>query len=182
MTTFLDVFLPAYKAAAAEGVIMELKLRLLADKVPALQSFVHATTLGEIETKIKNHFDAVLMGEEKNILTSCRELRNKILHGDFGAARKALTELGNETPRGGVKKVDLAGLSRGEMTEKIGNASAGVPGSYVQVADTEATAPGSVYGWLVEMHTAGDFRQAVDAFKQAAVIVDRLAVVSSTTP
>jgi hypothetical protein len=42
------------------------------------------------------------------------------------------------------------------------------------VADLPA-GPGSVYGWLIEVGQAGDFIQAVDAFKRSAAIVDRLA-------
>jgi hypothetical protein len=177
----VDLFLPEYKAAAAEGAVLELKLRLLADKVPALQSFAHAQSLAEIETQIAHHFGAALTEEERKTLCLCRVLRNKILHGKFRAAREKLTELGIETQHGGVKKVDLAGLSTSQMTEKITHAIAGTPGSYEHVADTEAKALGSVYGWLLEVHRAGDFRQAVDAFKKAAVIVDRLAVTSSTS-
>jgi hypothetical protein len=176
----LDLFLPEYKAAAAEGAVLELKLRLLADKVPALQSFAHAQRLEDIETQIAQHFGAALTDEKKKTLGLCRTLRNKILHGNFHAAREKLTELGIETQRGGVKTVDLVGLSNNQMTEKITHAIAGAPGSYEPVADTEAKAPGSVYGWLLEAHTAGDFRQAVGAFQQAAVIVDRLAVVPGT--
>jgi hypothetical protein len=177
----LDLFLPEYKAAAAEGAVLELKLRLLADKIPALQSFAHAQRLEDIETQIAQHFGTALTEEEKKTLALCRTLRNKILHGNFRAAREKLTELGIETPRDGVKKVDLAGLSKNQMTEKITNAIAGAEGSYEPVADTEAKAPGSVYGWLLEAHTAGDFRQAVDAFQQAAAIVARLARASSTS-
>jgi hypothetical protein len=176
----LDRFLPDYKAAAAEGAVLELKLRLLADKVPALQSFAHAQRLEEIETKIAQHFGAALTEAEKKTLAQCRVLRNKILHGNFRAAREKLTELGKVTPGGGVKKVDLGGLSAPQMRTKVTQAIAGEPGSYQSVADTEAKAPGSVYGWLLEVHTAGDLRQAVDAFQQAAMIADRLVVAAST--
>jgi hypothetical protein len=176
----LDRFLLDYKAAAAEGAVLELKLRLLADKVPALQSFAHAQKLEDIETQITRHFGAALKEAEQKTLALCRVLRNKILHGDFRAAREKLTELGKETSSGGVKKVDLGGISAPEMRTKITQAVAGVPGSYESVADTEAKGPGSVYGWLLEVHTAGDLRQAVDAFQQVAQIVDRLAVAAST--
>jgi hypothetical protein len=175
----LDLFLPEYKAAAAEGAVLELKLRLLVDKVPELQSFAHAQRLEDIETQIAQHFGAALTDEEKKTLALCRALRNKILHSNFRAARETLAELGKETPSGDVKKVDLGGLCTSQMTEKIAHAIAGAPGSFEHVADTEGKAPGSVYGWLLEAHTAGDFCQAVGAFQQAALIVDRLAVASS---
>lgn len=175
----LHLFLPDYRAAAAEGAVLELKMRLLADKVPVLQSFAHAQKLEDTETQIAQHFAAALSDKEKETLKHCRTLRNKILHGNFGAAREQLTKMGRETPSGGVKRVDLAELSTDQLTEKITHAAAGVAGSYEQVADTKATAPGSVYGWLMEMYTAGDLRQSVDAFQQAATIIDRLAVTPS---
>jgi len=40
-----EIFFVQYKAAAAEGAAVELKLRFLADKIPALQRYAHAQNL-----------------------------------------------------------------------------------------------------------------------------------------
>lgn len=103
----LTMFLEPLKDAAGEGAALELKMRLLAGKIPALQNYTHKRELGEIETDLLNHFDASLSPEEKETLRLCRQLRNKVLHSDFRAARDKLKELGFEPGSGGVVKIDL---------------------------------------------------------------------------
>jgi hypothetical protein len=119
-----------YKAAAAEGAIVELKLRLLADKVPELQKFAHDKELRAVETLIGKHFSDALTDEEKATLALCRQLRNKILHCDFRAARQKLEEMGIATERGGVKKIDIVGLSATGIIQKIAGVKADVPGTF----------------------------------------------------
>lgn len=171
-----EIFVEQYKAAAAEGAIVELKLRLLADKIPELQKYAHAQRLEDIETEVAQHFGCLVSEQDKNTLSLCRQLRNKVLHCDFRAARDKLEELGNETQHGGVKAVAVSGLSLASMVEKIRGAVAGVEGMFQYVADTSSTDPSSVFGWLLELGAAGDFRAAVDAFRNASAIVDRLSV------
>ncbi|MGA8171986.1 MAG: hypothetical protein WB816_14295, partial [Methylocystis sp.] len=71
-----------FKAAAAEGAAVELKLRLLAGKIPALQKYAHQKKLEDIEADLIKHFDGSLSVEEKQTLRFCRQLRNKVLHPD----------------------------------------------------------------------------------------------------
>lgn len=149
-------------------------MRLLADKMPTLRKFAHDQRLEDVETLIVQQFAAVLSDDEKRTLELCRQLRNKILHCNFKAARKKLQQIGAEPSRGDVKKVNISGLSGKEMLEKLTSAAGNVAGSFEHVADLPA-GPGSVYGWLIEIGQAGDFVQAVDAFKRGAAIVDRLA-------
>jgi len=84
------IFEQQYKAAAGEGALYELRMRLLADKVPALQQSAYGEKLEDVEGLILVHFGNALTDEEKTLLKRCRQLRNKILHCDFGAARKKL--------------------------------------------------------------------------------------------
>jgi hypothetical protein len=165
-----------YKVAAAEGAIVELKIRLLADKVPELQKYAHDNTLGAIETLIGTHFSDVLTEEEKTTLALCRQLRNKILHCDFRAARQKLEELGITTERGGVKKIDIAGLSATAIIGKIAIVKANAPGTFQNVGELASEA-GTVFAWLIEVGVAGDFVRAAECFARAAAIVDRLAII-----
>src|SRR6516162_7763304 len=103
----MRMFLPAFKAAAAEGAVLELKLRLLAGKVPALQKYAHQKHLEAIEDELATHFGAHLSLAERETLRLCRQLRNKVLHSDFRAAREKLRALGAEDGQGGVVKIDL---------------------------------------------------------------------------
>lgn len=170
-----DQFLEDYKTAAAEGATVELKLRLLADKIPALQEFAHKRKLENVEAAVTRHFATDLSDANKETLRLCRELRNKILHCDFRVARDRLEELGVPRPHGSVKKVDVSGLSRAQIAERLTKATADIKDSYEFVADTQTTDPGSVFGWLYEMGQAGDFHYAVAEFEKASTILDRLA-------
>ncbi|MFZ0209655.1 MAG: hypothetical protein WAL59_26695 [Roseiarcus sp.] len=171
-----EIYEQQYKDAAGGGAIIELRLRLLADKVPELQKLAHDVRLEEIVTVIVRHFADVLTEDEKTTLTLCRQLRNKVLHCDFRAARGKLGQLGVDTQSGDVKKVDIRGLSGIQMGEKIARVEAGDKAAFEYVADSRAE-PGSVFGWLIEAGEAGDFKQATDAFARAAVIVHRLACI-----
>lgn len=173
------IFLDQYKVAAGEGAFVELKLRLLADKIPSLQKYTHAQKLEDIETEVAAHFRYALSEEDKKTLALCRQLRNKILHCNFSAAREKLAELGIEQQSGGVRRVDLARMSSPEILLKVKDAIAGEPGTSVPVVASPTTTAGSVFGWLIEVGNAGDLVAAANAFRGASVIVDRLAVVRS---
>lgn len=169
----MRMFLEAFKVAAAEGAAVELKMRLVAAKIPALQKHAHRKLLQDIEADLVKHFGNLLSDQERETLRLCRELRNKVLHTDFRAARDRLNELGMETPSGAVVKIDLPVVTAAEVSRKIDAAKAGKEGTVV--ADTLSTDAGSVYGWFLEAGCAGDFQKAVAAFKNAVAIVDRLA-------
>jgi hypothetical protein len=171
-----EIFEQQYKRAAAEGALVELRLRLLADKVPELRSIAHDERLERVETLIGEHFADALTIDEKAALGLCRQLRNKVLHCDFRAARGKLEELGADTRRGNVKRIDFQGLSGTQMAEKIARVEAGDEAAFEYVANLRAE-PGSVFGWLIEAGEAGDFNQAIDAFARASEIVHRLACI-----
>src|SRR5580693_1700670 len=79
----LAFYLDSFKAAAGEGAVLELKLRLLAGKVPTLRKYAHQQNLGNIEDELATHFGDALSVAEKDMLRLCRQLRNKVLHSDF---------------------------------------------------------------------------------------------------
>jgi hypothetical protein len=171
-------FLPAFKAAAAEGAAVELKMRLLAGKIPALQKDAHRIVLEDIEEGLIAHFGVALSDEDKETLRLCRQLRNKVLHSDFRAARDKLSELGIASSPGGVVKMDLPVVTVAEVAKKIEAAKAGAEG--ILVAETASTDAGSVFGWFLEAGQSGDFAKASTAFQSAAEIVDRLASIEGT--
>jgi len=166
----LALYLEPFKAAAAEGVVVELKLRLLAGKVPALQKYAHQKKLEDIEDDLAKHFGDKLSAEEKETLRLCRQLRNKVLHSDFRAARDKLSELGIETQSSGVVKIDLPVATVAEVSKKFLGVKAGTEGVPAHTLPSD-----EVYGWFLEASSSGDFQKASDAFKSAGAIVDRLA-------
>jgi len=167
------MFLEPFKTAAAEGAVVELKLRLLAGKLPALQKYAHQKRLEDIETELAKHFGDTLSAEEKETLALCRQLRNKVLHADFSAARGKLNELNLETAAGDVLKIDIPEVSVAEISRKLRAAQAGTEGTFV--ADTLSTDSGGVLGWFLDAGNAGDFQKASIAFKGASAIINRLA-------
>ena len=93
-------------------------------------------------------------------------------HSDFRAARGKLNELGVETQAGGVVKIDLPAVTVAELSKKILGVKAGTEGVYAHTLSMEEA---GVYGWFMEVSSAGDFQKASDAFERAGAIVDRLA-------
>jgi len=165
----LELYLKPYKEAAGEGAAVELQMRLLAGAIPALQRYAHGE-LWEIETDLSAHFAALLSDEDKETLRLCRQLRNRVLHSDFRAARDKLRELGIDTTPGGVVKIDLPEPTKAEASRKILAALEGREGT--PVSDLPAK---EVCGWYLDAGRAGDFEKASAAFKKAAAIIDRLA-------
>jgi hypothetical protein len=170
------MYLEPFKAAAAEAAVVELYLRLLAGKHPALQKYAHQKRLEDIETELVVLFDGSLSVEEKETLRLCRQLRNKVLHTDFCAARGKLNELGIEAASGGVVKIDIPEASIAAISQKIRDVRAGTEGTLV--SDTSSTGDIGVFGWFLEAGSAGDFEKARNVFKGAAAIVERLAGLS----
>ncbi len=178
MRSPVEAFEYQYKVAAGEGAIVELKIRLLADKIPALQQLAHDQKLENVELLIAEQFPDHLAAEEIETLKLCRQFRNKILHCDFRTARTKLQQLGIETQHGEVKLVNIRQVSSPEQfVAKIAAVKANVPGSFEYVSDLPDKA-GSVFGWLIELGSAGDFVRAAECFAHAAGIIDRLAMTS----
>src|SRR5688500_3015369 len=103
----VDRFIHQFKVAAAEGAVTELKLRILAEKIPETMQFAYAGRLEDVELKIAEWFGDQMPDTNKELLKRCRQLRNKLLHADFRVARDRLQELGAPARRGDVLKIDL---------------------------------------------------------------------------
>jgi hypothetical protein len=138
-------------------------------------SVEYEETCAKSKTDILKEFDASLSAPEKETLRLSRQLRNKVLHSDFRAAREKLNELGMETGSAGTKKIELPVATIAEASRKIAAAKEGKEGTLV--SDTPFT---EVYGWLLEAGASGDLEKAKDAFKKTAGIIDRLARAEST--
>jgi hypothetical protein len=109
LNSLREIFEHQYKAAAAEGAIYELRMRLLADKVPELQQSAYGERLKDVEKLVVVDFAGALSDADKSVFERCRQLRNKLLHCDFHAARQKLEELGTHPESAGVRKADISG-------------------------------------------------------------------------
>jgi hypothetical protein len=170
----LNTFFAQYNQAAGEGAVLELKLRLLANKVPELEPYV-GERLEEVEEQIVRLFKKVLLEGEPERLRLCRQLRNKVLHCDFPKARAKLHEMGVPPVRGGVRRVSISNFSGEGIKQQLLDAASGKPGASQEIANLVAAPRSDVFGWLLELGNAGDFRRAAEVFSEASGIVDRLA-------
>ena len=170
-----DVFVDQYRVAAGEGAVLELKMRLLANKVPALRPYLDEK-LEDVEEQIIALFTKELQGNEAEQLRLCRQLRNKVLHCDFARARSKLHELGAPQIRGGVREIQITDPSPKGLVKHLTDAVADTPGSFRHVADLTSRSEVNVFGWLLELGAAGDFLRAAEIFRIAHTIVDRLVI------
>jgi hypothetical protein len=167
-----DIFIDQYRVAAGEGAVLELKMRLLANKVPRLRPFVDEH-LEDVEEQIITAFAKHLSDTEQAQLQTCRQLRNKVLHCDFPKARSKLHELGAPKVRGGIRQFRFNSQTPEGIAKDLEDAAPGrVAGR--EVADMTSKAEANIYGWLLELGTAGDFQRAADVFRVACGILDRL--------
>lgn len=175
----MDVTAPfreLFKRAAAEGAVLELMLRMLCEATPQLQSLAHAKEIASVEKEVVEHFRAHLSPEDVTLLETARQLRNKVLHADFCAARDKLKDAGEQPGTTGVRMLTVPedGDLRAVLEAELATATPGRA-----VAEARSTKDGTVYGWLVELGGAGDFRLAVRAFQRALCVLDRLALVNA---
>src|SRR6267378_3032845 len=84
----------ALRNTVAVGADMELRLRMLADKTPAIEHCSTARDMATVEKAIVEHFADRIDEPDRTLLRVARQLRNKLIHGDFTAAVGKLEELG----------------------------------------------------------------------------------------
>jgi len=170
-----------FKAAAGEAAGVELSMRMLADKVPELRAFAHSRNFEDIEDEIIKHFGDLLTEEDKMTLSASRVLRNKILHCDFEAARNKLDELGLSPKRGVVRKAPISpSMSVEEIQQTIRAIAEGHGGELV--SNTPGRGPANLFGWMMELAAGDGFVLALDAFRKAGTIIERLLNASDWTP
>lgn len=149
-----------FQIAAGKGALFELKLRLLADKTPDLKEYSHKR-LFDLEEELYRFFENNLSQDDMKVLLHTRPLRNKILHGNFEAAKnKVETAVQKELPR---NKVHVLKLSTDELKS---------------VSDTRIKDSG-IFGWLLESGTNGLFIEAISIFNSANEIISRLTLEES---
>lgn len=158
-----------FMRAAAEGAGLELRLRLLCGAVPAISHHSTAHNLADVEDAIIQHFTAVLTDEDQRMLGVCRQLRNKLLHADFHAARGKLSKLDGGSESAGVRMVKL---DAGREVEHLMQLAADAATAGSTVASTGSTVEGTVFGWLLEFGLSGEFERASQAFARASAMID----------
>jgi hypothetical protein len=169
----VEIVRSQFKAAAGEAAGVELSMRMLADKVPALRAFAHSKNFEDIEDEIIRHFGDLLSDEDRKTLSASRVLRNKILHCDFEAARNKLDEMGLSPKRGVVRRGTISpSMSAEEIQRTIRLIAEGHGGELV--SNTPGRGPANLFGWMMELAAGNGFVLSLNAFNNAGTIIERL--------
>jgi hypothetical protein len=83
-------YIHAFGEAAKMAAILELRIRMLADKLPETRPKALAHRLEDAEDSIIAHFAASLSTADVATLQAARRVRNKLLHCEFWTAEKRL--------------------------------------------------------------------------------------------
>jgi hypothetical protein len=126
---------------------------------------------GQIEDQIAVVFAGRLTEADVETLRLSRQLRNKLLHGDFHQARERLHGLGVALRPGGVRKIQISPGDSVLQTIESGLANyEALP----TVSDMTSTQAAGIFGWLLELSQSGALKEAERVFLRANEIVDRL--------
>jgi hypothetical protein len=158
--------------AAAHAAILELKLRLLAGTVPALQSIALAERMVDVEAAVLEHFKADLSAEEVDLLVATRQMRNKLLHGEFDDLRRKVEQRA-PVARGKVSRFKLPEHLTPETL-----IAAVMDRSTHEKVENLPTSGGTLWGWVLDSAKTGLFTQTSDQLLKALDVVDKLCVVS----
>jgi hypothetical protein len=159
-----------FKAAAAEGAGLELRVRLLCGTIPTIAQHATAYRFEEVEAAVLSHFEPTLTSDERETFALTRQLRNKLFHADFHAVRAKLTIDGTI----GAAGVRVAKLDEGCELEHLQELARSPESARAPIGDATSTAQGTVYGWLLEFGLSGEFGRAAQAFRKEVAIVDKL--------
>lgn len=163
------------------AVLIELKVRLLANKIEGLQQYAYAHHISETESAllpylVDNGFISVL---EKEHLEHSRKIRNKIFHCEFESAVKLIEKLrGQPLPSGTVVGANISELPGTNILEKIMNfATAVQTGQEVEGAfkvDHTTTKKAGIFGWLIEAHSKGVLEEGQKIAQESLAVLDRV--------
>ena len=166
-------YLEFFKAAVAEAATVELKMRLLAEKTMGLELISQNDQLALIEAALIKHYKLLLCDDDETTLLKCRQIRNKLLHGDFFKARQKMSEFNETQNRAEVVKVNLISTNFENVSRQLEEAKIGMQGT--RIKDTNSTKSGGTFGWFIEAGNSGDFEKAINYFRKAGELIDRLA-------
>lgn len=164
---------------AGAGAELELRVRLLCGIIPSIQHESSAHRLEDVERAVSGHFANELTAEERKTLELSRQLRNKVLHADFHAARKKLQQIDGKQSASAVR---MFKLDDGNEREQLASIAASPETHGTLVSTTSSTQDGTVFGWLLEFGLSGEFQRAYEAFQAATRVIERLRSFTEDSP
>ncbi len=164
-----------------KAVVVELKIRLLANKIPDIQSYAHAKHVLETENALLPFLveKGLISEPEKKHLELSRKIRNKIFHCEFESAVKLVEELRGETmPSGALTGAKLDEVEGKDILEKIMNfAGAAQSGKSIKgmfKVDQVTTKYAGIFGWLVDAYTKDLLKEGQTIATESLAVLDRV--------
>ena len=166
-----EAMIARYETAAGKAAVTELKLRILAEVIPPLEQHAHDGKLENVENRIFGWFVSIgepLSDTEQSRITTTRQFRNKLLHGELHTARQKMHSLGAPPRTGGVMHMKFGdGPKLQQILDALQN------NTMTRIADTTTQDTG-IAGWLMDMGLAGDFENACTVCENASALIDSL--------
>ena len=176
-----QVAFDAFSEVGKHAVIVELSMRLMANKIPELKAYAHANRISETEAALLPYLvEKNLMTEaEKSHLEFSRKIRNKIFHCEFETAVKLIEELrGKPLQKGIVTGAKIDELEGKDILEKILNFASGVQsGKAVKGSfkvEESTTVDAGIFGWLLEAHAKGALNEGISVVRESVSVLDRV--------
>lgn len=163
------------------AVIVELKIRLLASKIPKIEEYAHSHRISETEAALLPYLveQNLISEEEKNHLEASRRIRNKIFHCEFESAVDFIEKLrGKPLPPGAVTGAKISELEGENMLEKILSFAEAVQSGKTAKGtfkvDQTTTKEAGIFGWLVDALTKGVLQEGKQIATESLAVLDRV--------
>jgi hypothetical protein len=150
-----DVWVERFARACAFGGVFELRIRMLAERTPALKRDALKADLTPLCRSIVGHYAAKLASEDRALLVALPGIRNKLLHVEFSRAVGRIKPFSEELRDAEVLKADL------------------VTGDVVSVPQS-STEDGTLFGWLLESARSGAFDSGAELFRRGITLAEML--------
>lgn len=171
----------AFSKIGQIAVVVELKFRLLANKIPDVQAFATAKNLNEVELALLPYLleENLISEQEKKHIELSRKIRNKIFHCEFETAVRLVEELrGAPLQKGAVTGARIDELPGENILEKVINfatsVQTGKPISGTFKVEDEITKHAGIFGWLIEAHAKGLLNESQEIANESLRILDRI--------
>lgn len=163
------------------AVIVELKLRLLTNKITEVKGYALAKSIAELESALLPYLreKRLIADTEKKHLELSRKIRNKIFHCEFEAAVALIEELrGRPAPAGAVTAGKLDEMEGGSTLDKVMALAeahhSGKPSRGVVRVDAATTKDADVFGWLLNALSKGVLREGQKVAEESISVLDRV--------
>lgn len=163
------------------AVVVELKIRLLASKIPKAEESALAHRISDTEATLLPYLveQKLITEDEKNHIETSRKIRNKIFHCEFESAVDLIEKLrGKPLQSGAITGAKIDELEGENILEKILKfaeaVQTGKSAKGTFKVDQTTTKEAGIFGWLVDAMTKGMLQEGQAVAKESLNVLDRV--------